>query len=76
MATTQAKPNLTSRTRLYATVDVCAATGWSRVTLWRHVTAGDFPKPFKWYGQLRWRESTIAAAIEKAEKAGQPNKGG
>ena len=56
--------------RLLRQKDVCELVGLSRVTVWRYLKTGRFPKPV-WPGGAgafpRWRRSDVLAWIEGLE---------
>ena len=39
--------------------EVCARYRMHRATLWRHIGAGVFPKPFKTGGRNKWMDQSL-----------------
>ena len=42
---------------------ISALTGWSRVTLWRKIKAGELPQPRKIGRALRWSKAEVDAFL-------------
>lgn len=52
------------RNKMLSLREVVARVGVHRVTLWRQIHAGTFPKPLKRAGRLWWHEAEIATWLK------------
>ena len=52
---------------------ISALTGWSRVTLWRKIKAGELPQPRKIGRALRWSKAEVDAFLAGYGREGTSN---